>query len=73
MDEEDTSGLFDLLTNGDMEVIAVQVVALAETIRHTVAESVSEQQAAKMDYTSDAAHIYTALFREAFRAQQEGE
>ena len=64
MDEEDTSSLFDLLTNGDMEVIAVQVVALAETIRHTVAESVSEQQAAKMDYTSDRGpHLHSVVPR----------
>ena len=71
MDEEPSvSQIFDLLTNEDMEVIAVQVVALAETIRNTVAKNVSEQRAAKMDYTSDAVHIYINLFREAMRAEQ---
>ena len=63
------SQIFDLLTNEDMEVIAVQVVALAETIRNTVAK-VDEQRAARMDYTSDAARIYIDLFREAMRAEQ---
>lgn len=63
-------GVFDLLTNEDMDVIATQVVALAETIALT-AQSVNPK-AASMDYTSEATQIWTMLFREAMRNMSEG-